>query len=58
VFILVAESSQSLAGELCGLLSDMRAIVSGRRVTMCPGRGGWSPALFVYILAARSGLLS
>ena len=30
----------------------------GRRVTVCSGRGGWSPALFADITGAGSGLLT
>jgi len=43
VFMVVAEPSDSLAGELRRLLPDLRAIVGqGRRVTVCFDRGGWS----------------
>jgi len=47
VFMVVAEPSQSLAGQLRGLLPQLRQVVGeGRRVTVCFDRGGWSPALF------------
>src|SRR5580693_6934924 len=53
VFMVVAEPSDSLAGELRRLLPDLRAIVGqGRRVTVCFDRGGWSPALFADITEA------
>ena len=53
VFMVVAEPSESLAGELRRLLPDLRAIVGGgRRVTVCFDRGGWSPALFADITGA------
>jgi Helix-turn-helix domain len=59
VFMVVAEPSDSLAGELRRLLPDLRAIVGqGRRVTVCFDRGGWSPALFADILAAGFDLLT
>jgi transposase-like protein len=59
VFMVVAEPSASLAGELRGLLPDLRAIVGQeRRVTVCFDRGGWSPALFADILAAGFDLLT
>ena len=59
VFMVVAEPSDSLAGELRRLLPDLRAIVSeGRRVTVCFDRGGWSPALFADITGAGFGLLT
>jgi hypothetical protein len=59
VFMVVAEPSDSLAGELRRLLPDLRAIVGqGRRVTVCFDRGGWSPALFADITGAGFGLLT
>jgi transposase len=59
VFMVVAEPSQSLAGELKRLLPDLRAIVGeGRPVTVCFDRGGWSPALFADITEAGFGLLT
>jgi hypothetical protein len=59
VFMVVAEPSDSLAGELRRLLPDLRAIVGqGRRVTVCFDRGGWSPALFADITGAGFDLLT
>jgi hypothetical protein len=60
VFMVVAEPSDSLTGELRRLLPDLRAIVGqGRRVTVCFDRGGWSPpGLFADIAAAGFGLLT
>jgi Helix-turn-helix domain len=59
VFMVIAEPSDSLAGELRRLLPDLRAIAGqGRRVTVCFDRGGWSPALFADITAAGFGLLT
>jgi len=59
VFMVVAEPSESLAGELRALLPDLRTIVGeGRPVTVCFDRGGWSPALFADIIAAGFGLLT
>jgi hypothetical protein len=59
VFMVVAEPSNSLAGELRRLLPDLRAIVGQRRrVTVCFDRGGWSPALFADITAAGFDLLT
>ena len=59
VFMVVAEPSESLAGELKRLLPDLRAIVGeGRRVTVCFDRGGWSPALFADITGAGFDLLT
>ena len=59
VFMVVAEPSDSLAGELRRLLPALRGIVGqGRRVTVCFDRGGWSPALFADITAARFDVLT
>ena len=58
VFMVVAEPSDSLAGELRRLLPDLRGIVGERRVTVCFDRGGWSPALFADITEAGFGLLT
>jgi len=59
VFMVVAEPSDSLAGELRRLLPDLRAIAGqDRRVTVCFDRGGWSPALFADITGAGFDLLT
>ena len=59
VFMVVAEPSDSLAGELRRLLPSLRQVAGeGRRVTVCFDRGGWSPALFADITAAGFGLLT
>jgi transposase len=59
VFMVVAEPSDSLAGELRRLLPALRGIVGeGRRVTVCFDRGGWSPALFADITAAGFDVLT
>ena len=59
VFMVVAEPSQSLAGQLRGLLPQLRQVVGeGRRVTVCFDRGGWSPALFADITGAGFDLLT
>jgi hypothetical protein len=59
VFMVVAEPSESLAGELKRLLPQLRQVVGqGRRVTVCFDRGGWSPALFADITEAGFDLLT
>jgi lambda repressor-like predicted transcriptional regulator len=59
VFMVVAEPSGSLAGELKRLLPGLRAIAGeGRRVMVCFDRGGWSPALFADITGAGFDLLT
>jgi prepilin-type processing-associated H-X9-DG protein len=59
VFMVAAEPSESLAGELRRLLPKLRQVVGeGRRVTVCFDRGGWSPALFADITGAGFGILT
>ncbi len=59
VFMVVAEPSESLAGELKRLLPRLRQVVGEeRRVTVCFDRGGWSPALFAGIIDAGFDLLT
>jgi hypothetical protein len=59
VLMVIAEPSDSLAGELRRLLPSLREIAGqGRRVTVCFDRGGWSPALFADIRAAGFDLLT
>ncbi len=59
VLMVIAEPSDSLAGELRRLLPQLRAIAGeGRRVTVCFDRGGWSPALFADITEAGFDLLT
>jgi len=59
VLMVVAEPSDSLAGELRRLLPQLRQVAGeGRRVTVCFDRGGWSPALFADITAAGFDLLT
>ena len=59
VFMVPAEPSDSLAGELRRLLPALRQVVgAGRRVTVCFDRGGWSPALFADITAAGFDVLT
>jgi transposase-like protein len=59
VFMVVAEPSASLAGEIRRLLPDLRAVVGeDRKVTVCFDRGGWSPVLFADIIDAGFDLLT
>jgi hypothetical protein len=56
VFMVIAELPQSLAGQLRGLLSQLRQVAGeGRRMTVCFDRGGWAPALFADIARALDG---
>jgi len=57
--MVVAEPSESLAGELRRLLPELRQVAGeDRQVTVCFDRGGWSPALFADITEAGFGLLT
>jgi hypothetical protein len=57
--MVIAEPSDSLAGELHRLLPDLRWITGKeRRLTVCFDRGGWSPALLADITVAGFGLLT
>jgi Transposase protein len=59
VLMVIAEPSDSLAGEVRRLLPRLRVIAGeGRRVTVCFDRGGWSPALFADITEAGFDLLT
>ncbi len=59
VMVLTAAPSQSLAAELRRTLPDLRAVVGpGRRCTVVFDRGGYSPAVFVEIVAAGFDLLT
>jgi len=54
VMVMTAAPSQSLAAELRRTLPDLRAVVGpDRRCTVVFDRGGYSPAVFVEIVAAR-----
>jgi transposase len=58
VFMVIAEPSDSLAGELRRLLPQLRQVAGERRVTVCFDRGGWSPALFADITGAGFDVLT
>ena len=51
VFVMTAELNEALTLMLPGLLKEIRRLVGKRRVTIVFDRGGWSPKLFVKILA-------
>jgi len=59
VMVLTAAPSQSLAAELRRTLPDLRVVVGpDRRCTVVFDRGGYSPAVFVEIIAAGFDLLT
>lgn len=58
LLVLTAQANASLIRMLPGLLSQVRALVGQRRVTVVFDRGGWSPKLFQHILDAGFDLLT
>jgi transposase len=59
VLVICAKPSDSLATELRRLLPDLRALIGpDRRATIVFDRGGYSPALFADILAAKFDVLT
>jgi hypothetical protein len=58
LFVVTAEANAGLVKMLPPLLSEMRALVGERRLTIVFDRGGWSPKLFVDILAAGFDILT
>lgn len=51
VFVMTAELNAAMTVMLPKLLEEIRRLVGKRRVTIVFDRGGWSPKLFVKILA-------
>jgi len=51
LFVVTAEANAGLAKMLPPVLSEVRALVGERRVTVVFDRGGWSPKLFRQLLA-------
>ncbi len=62
VMVITAAPSQSLAAELHRLLPQLRTLIDasgpGRRCTLVFDRGGYSPQVFVEIIAADMDLLT
>jgi transposase len=59
VLVICAKPSDSLATELRRLLPDLRALIGpDRRATIVFDRGGYSPALFADIVAAKFDVLT
>jgi hypothetical protein len=58
LFVVTAEANAGLVKMLPGILSQVRALVGKRRVTVVFDRGGYSPKLFQQILAAGFDLLT
>jgi transposase len=58
LFVLTAEVNAGLVKMLPGLLQEVRRLVGARRVTFVFDRGGYSPKLFLQILAAGFDLIT
>jgi hypothetical protein len=58
LFVVTAEANAGLVKMLPGVLAEVRALVGPRRVTVVFDRGGYSPKLFVQLLADRFDLLT
>ncbi len=59
LLVVIGEPSDSLAGQIRGLLPTLRQIAGEHaRPTLCFDRGGWSPGLFAEIIDAGFHLLT
>jgi transposase len=58
LFVVTAEANAGLVKMLPGILAQVRALLGKRRVTVAFDRGGYSPKLFIQILAADFDLLT
>lgn len=58
LFVVTAEANAGLVKMLPGVLEEIRALVGQRRVTVVFDRGGYSPTLFLRLLADGFDLLT
>ncbi len=58
LFVVTAEANAGLVRMLPKLLDEVRALIGERRATVVFDRGGWSPRLFLEILAKGFDLLT
>jgi transposase len=58
LFVVTAEVNAGLVTVFPGLLQEVRSLLGSRRVTFVFDRGGYSPKLFLQILAAGFDLLT
>jgi len=58
LFVVTAEANAGLVKMLPGVLEEIRALVGQRRVTVVFDRGGYSPPLFLRLLADGFDLLT
>jgi len=58
LFVLTAQANAGMVKMLPIVLDEVRALVGQRRLTIVFDRGGWSPKLFVKLLAANFDILT
>lgn len=58
LFVVTAEANEGLAHMLPPVLAELRGLVGERRVTVVFDRGGWSPKLFMVIIAQGFDILT
>jgi len=58
LFVVTADANAGMVAMLPKLLTEVRALVGERRVTVVFDRGGWSPKLFADLLAAGFDFLT
>ena len=58
LFVVTAEANAGLVKMLPALMAEIRPLVGERRLTIVFDRGGWSPKLFVDMLAAGFDILT
>ena len=58
LFVITAEANDGLSKMLPPILAEVRRLVGERRVTIVFDRGGWSPKLFLKILAEGFDILT
>ena len=58
LFIVTAEANAGLVKMLPEILSEVRSLVGERRTTVVFDRGGWSPKLFIGLIASGFDILT
>lgn len=58
LFVVTAEANAGMVAMLPGVLEEVRGLVGERRVTIVFDRGGYSPRLFLRLIAAGFDLLT
>jgi transposase len=58
LFVVTAEANAGLVKILPAILSEARSLLGERRLTVVFDRGGWSPKLFLKLIAAGFDLLT